>query len=236
VSFDDLIPDNSINAIREISHDASLKAKVRLEDGRLMSGLDLQREVAERSLQAAAEADYLTSQEREWGEKWLTLLDDLAADPERCTRRVDWVIKQSLIERELQAKRGSGENEAWVAWAKAVDYHRLLPKEGAGMKLLRKGFFEDSPDSEVLDGGLPLPENRARIRSEAVSYLGRLLLEENAYFDATWNFIKSERHPDRICKLEDPYSTQYPELYEFLDIVSAAKPSKNLIAESVGKL
>jgi proteasome accessory factor A len=219
--FSDLMPDNTNKAIRDISHDPSLQAKVRLKDGRLMSGLDLQREVAERSIQAAADADYLTAQEREWGNKWLSVLDDLATDPERCASRVDWVVKRNLVLRELRAKRDSGQSEAAVAWTKAVEYHRLLPDEGMGMKLLRKGFFEDSPSNAVLEGGLPMPETRARLRGEAVRRLGRLLLDEDVYFNATWEIIRSEDHPDSVYRLQDPYNTDPSGLNDFLDRIAA---------------
>lgn len=171
VTFSDLMPENHVRAIRAISADASLRTTVELADGRRFSGLDLQREIAERSLSSALLNDNLTDQEIAWGQHWLELLEDLGNDPEICADRVDWVIKKKLIDRELEAKKDKNESRYAVAYSKSTDYHRLLPGEGAGMKLVRKGFFKDSPSHETLEQGMPLPMNRALLRGEAIRKL-----------------------------------------------------------------
>jgi len=214
VRFNDLMPDNPLQAIRQISVDPTLQRKVLLENGSYMSGLDLQQAIAERSIQAASAAQYMTAQEQEWARKWQNLLDDLKADPDTAMKRIDWIFKQRLIERELTAKKDSDEPPLMVAWSKAIDFHRLLPDEGTGMRLLRKGFFADSPSQQVLENDLPLPSTRARLRGELISY-----------FDATdrylgvqeWLAVNSEY---ARMLLKDPYATSDPRFDSFISKVA----------------
>lgn len=220
-SFDDLMPFNPIRAIRTISNDPTLKAVVELVDGRTITGLELQRELAERSIRVASEVDNLTTQEEIWAIKWLRLLDDLEEDPQKCAKRVDWVVKSNLIERELSASRPDGVSDYSVAAAKAADYHRVLPGEGAGMRLIRKGFFENSPTADQLDYGLPLADNtRARLRAGAI----KRLQEMGANFGVSWEVIKIHYGSDWGCRrsylMKDPFSTTHTRLEGILDIAS----------------
>ncbi len=214
VRFDDLMPDNPIRAIRDISEDPSLKATVVLENGERLRGLDIQREIAERAISSAVSHDYLTDQEKEWGEVWIKLCDDLADDPELCAKKLDWMVKRNLIDRELAAKKSSGESDAAVAAHKSMDYHRLLPYEGPGMKLLRKGFFDKSPEEGVLENGLPLSETRAKVRGEAIRVLSQIE-DDDFYYGADWEtlvMVGKEKF-----QLPDPYSANLDAVAEYLE-------------------
>jgi proteasome accessory factor A len=225
VSFDDLLPANCFSAMRDISHDPTLKTKVELHDGDPLSGLEIQRALAERAITAATKNDYLTAQEAEWGERWLTILDDLADDPQTCANRVDWVVKQNLIERELAAKRGSGKTDAAVAQAKAIDYHRLLPYEGMGMKLVRRGYFEDSPTEEVLDKGLPLPATRAKLRGETINRLRQIQAtfgpHADIFYSLDWDIVRWMLYDVSVFEMKDPYATTDERIANFLDTLVA---------------
>jgi Pup amidohydrolase len=217
VDFSDLMPENPVRAIREISHDPDLAAEVRLENGKKFRGLDLQRAIAERAITAATEADYITEQEVEWGKNWIQVCDDLDKDPDSCADRVDWVVKRKLIDRELEAKRGSAKSDADLAWAKSVDYHRLLPAEGMGMKLVRKGYFRGSPSEEVLEQGLPLPPTRASVRGEGLRRLNEIDRYETY---AGWDYIGIGRKSMKII-LNDPYDTDTERLDSYINSTAA---------------
>lgn len=211
VYFDDLIPDSSIRAMRQISADPTLQAKVAMPYGQWYSGVELQMAIAERAIGKASAAGNITAQEADYGERWLALLSDLQKDPALCMRRVDWLVKQRLIERELAAKRGSGESEFAVAWSKSADYHRLLPHEGNGMKLLRKGFFEDSPSEDVLDNGMALPETRAKVRGLGIQWL----LDQGRDYMADWTMVEDIKS-ERTLALLDPYDTDESRIKQYL--------------------
>ncbi|MVA75893.1 proteasome accessory factor PafA2 [Auraticoccus sp. F435] len=89
-----------VRAMHEISHDPTLRATVELDDGRRLSGLDLQQLVldAVRTHLARAEEDP-GAEAAELLTGWQQVLDDLRTDPARCADRLDWVAKQHLLER-----------------------------------------------------------------------------------------------------------------------------------------
>lgn len=203
VNFDDLELANPIRAIRQISFDPSLKTHVSLADGRFYRGVDVQRAIAERALGAALKTEYITPQEILWGERWIDLCDNLANDPESCIRTVDWVLKQKLINDYIDANPGNERENKSRAYELSIKYHQLLPKEGMGMKLLRKGFFEDSPSTDLLETNLPVPENRAKARVAAMKKLGELGVSYKTDWDCL--AIKLDDNTTRIIFMLDPY-------------------------------
>jgi proteasome accessory factor A len=86
-----------VQAIREISHDPSLKRKVRLEDGRQATAIEIQRQYLELALSYLdrREADPLV---KDVLAKWAYVLEKLEEDPRQLKQEIDWVIKRELIE------------------------------------------------------------------------------------------------------------------------------------------
>ncbi len=222
VSFDDLQPANPVKAMKQISRDPTLKTAVELVDGRRMTGLNLQLAIAERTLKALDISDYVTDQERQWGGEWIRVCDDLGTDPNQCLDRLDWVMKRRLIDREIAGKSedepsddAKPEPVGKIAQSKSFHYHQLLPEEGVGMKLVRKGRFEGTYSEDVLESGLPLPPTRAKARGEAV---GRLEKASERDFTADWHIIGIEVWAGyRRFKLNNPYQTEHEGLTKYLD-------------------
>lgn len=217
VDFSDLMPANPIKAIREISHDPKLQQKVELEDGRKFSGIDLQRAIRERAVKAAGKRHYMTAQEKEWAEKWGEVLDDLSVDPQRCLSRVDWVLKRASVERELEKADMKERSTFDVAQTKAFDFHRLLPDEGLGMKLLRsdKQFYESSPNNEVFEGNMPLPEKtRAKLRATLLRRIHQLGILSGA----SWNYLEIDNGKGATTlSMGDPSQSENEELMQKLE-------------------
>src|SRR5690606_37037739 len=99
LSFEDLRLREPVRAVRQISHDPTLKATVELADGRWFTGLDLQRAYHERASECAERGQIEQSEEsrtvlRMWGE----IIDALARDPNECADRLDRVAKLRLLE------------------------------------------------------------------------------------------------------------------------------------------
>jgi hypothetical protein len=124
------------------------------------------------------------------------------------------VLKQDLIERQLADVDTAEKNPAQVAKALAFDFHRLLPNEGVGMKLLRKGFYEDSPPKDVLENGLPLPETRAKLRVKLLKRARATGLLSGA----SWEVLKlSSYYNNATLKMYDPFLMEDIELDEKID-------------------
>lgn len=167
VDFGNLVPKNPIRAMRMVSHDPDMKTKIELVNGKKVTGPELQKLIAERAIKATLGADYLTTQEKEWAGRWIEIIDAVNKDSNDCIHQLDWVLKRHHLEREKPVAAMS-EAEFKKAQVKGYGYHQLLPSEGIGMRALRKGFFELSPDMEQLEKGLPLPNTRAAVRGKFV--------------------------------------------------------------------
>ena len=219
VEFKDLRPTDPVQALRQISADSNLRTKILLENGRTMTGLELQEALLDRAYEAGMKAGYLTDQEQYWAATWSDVLQLLKTDPTEAMRLVDWVLKREIVEKTI-AKKASHPGQAKStpaerAWATAVCYHSLLPAEGYGMLAVRKGFFALSPSAEILEQGLPLPRTRAAARAKAVARFNKLgRSAEEVSVD--WHRIEDKKS-GKIFTLLDPWQTAYPELDAYLD-------------------
>src|SRR5205823_1350387 len=83
-------------AIRDISHDPTLRETIKLKDGRSISALDLQLEYLEYATRYvdSIQADAAT---RDVLQKWTYVLEALQTDPMQLSRELDWVIKRETI-------------------------------------------------------------------------------------------------------------------------------------------
>ncbi len=216
VKFDDLLPVNPVYAMRQISADPSLRQTVHMPGSckKRMTGLDIQEAILERSLKAARAAEYITTQEESYGVRGIALVQRLRTDPYDCGKLVDWVVKQELIEKQVHKKQVSNQSAFWLAWACSVGYHTLLPKEGIGMRMVRKGIFEDAPPEAVLDNGLPLPETRATVRAAVLHRLGDELSRGDVAWDGVWNNTTGH-----TLVLDDPYDTDLSKVEPFVTAV-----------------
>ncbi len=205
VDFSDLMPEHPVLAMKQISSDPTLRQKVSMRSGGFMTGVQLQRALAERSRQAATEKGYITPQEIEWGNYWIQLLDDLERDPR--SRRLDWTAKLGTIERVLKAKRPPNKTDYDIARATALEFHQLLPTEGRGMQLLRAGYFGARPTEEQWKSGIPLPGTRARLRDHIVKRVNGIA-GKVARVDWTIVSALSESERSRFVYLPDPYQIE----------------------------
>ena len=98
---DDLRLADPVRAIRELSHDPSLRRTVELADGRRMTALDLQWSLYERARRYSATAGLACVGEdvgTEVLDLWGTMLDGLSTDPDRVAELVDWVAKRRIVD------------------------------------------------------------------------------------------------------------------------------------------
>jgi hypothetical protein len=98
--------ENPIQALREISRDPSLKTRVRLENGRFTTALELQWEYlkAVRNYFSKKSTAILPYQQNVF-KTWEEVLKELTARREALVGKIDWVTKKWLIERYLTNER-----------------------------------------------------------------------------------------------------------------------------------
>ena len=93
----DMTLENSIRAIREISHDLTFDRKVRLANGREASAFEIQSEYLDRALRYADTKGFPEDEMRAL-RMWEHVMTGLENDPYSLDRELDWVIKHKLIE------------------------------------------------------------------------------------------------------------------------------------------
>jgi proteasome accessory factor A len=189
-----------VQAIRDISHDPTLRETVKLKDGRSMTALEIQREYLE-SAQTYYQHQEPDSVTRDVIERWAELLDRLGNDPLSCSREVDWVIKKDLIESYMARHRLSWRDPR----VSLIDlqYHDIRPDRGLYYRLARNEMVERMATDEAIEQAKHIPPQttRARLRGE---FIRRANLKGKDY-RVDWVYLKLN-DPERetiLCK--DPY-------------------------------
>jgi proteasome accessory factor A len=116
-----------VQAIRDISHDPTLKETIKLKDGRSISALQLQQEYLEyaiRYVNTVATDD----ESRHVVERWTDIIEKLATDPMQLERELDWVIKRQWIESYMTRNRLSWAGSQDLADGPAVPRHPPGPR------------------------------------------------------------------------------------------------------------
>lgn len=123
-----------VAAVKTISRDPSLKTLVPLEDGRMMSALDVQKLYCEAAHQRLTSVGGGT----EWTlREWAAVLRLLEQDRTQLIGRLDWVTKFWLLETFAEAEQMN-----WAdPWLTSLDleYHNLDPSRGLFLGLEAEG-------------------------------------------------------------------------------------------------
>ena len=155
----DLVLEDPVRAIKEISHDTSCTRTVRLRQGTERSAVELQREYL-----ALAHAYYATlepvPQIADLLARWERVLDQLAADPAACGREVDWVIKRELLQT-YATRKGIGFDDQRISMLD-LQYHDLRTDKGLYYRLEREGYVERLLGDDEIRRAMTVPPTDTR--------------------------------------------------------------------------
>ncbi|MCP3984772.1 MAG: proteasome accessory factor PafA2 [bacterium] len=171
-----------VKAIKEISHDPTCRSEVELTNGRKLTGVQIQLEYLEMARRYAASHDV-----PDWTAdillKWGEVLDALERDPMELADRIDWVIKQVMIERFMERK-GLEWGDPQVQLLD-LQYHDLRPEKGLYYLLERQGKVERIvTDQEITKAITEPPEDtRAYFRGHCLKRFG------DEVFGVNWDSI-----------------------------------------------
>ncbi len=183
----DLSLRNPVGAIQDIAYDASCKRRLRLDDGRAYSPIEIQREYCERA-QKYIEQHPVSADHRDVVATWQSVLDCLDDDPNRLDRKVDWVIKRRLFESYVDSHGLSwGDPRIFLLDLKYHDIHR---QRGLYRLLERRGAVERRfTEAEIIRAKTEPPaDTRARVRGEFI----KLARERSIEYDLDWSAIRIE--------------------------------------------
>ncbi len=199
----DMTLENPIRAIREISHDTTLRRRVRLANGREASALDIQSEYFNRA-RRYQETHGLSPLEDQALLMWEHCLKGLESDPWSLDRECDWVIKHHLIEH-YRERDGVPLTHPKVALID-LQYHDVSRDRGLFYKLQARGLVERTCRDEDIETAVDQPPQttRAKLRGEFI----RRAKERRRDFTVDWVHLKLNDQAQRTVLCKDPFKSR----------------------------
>lgn len=163
----DLAMRDPVRAIKEVSHDASLRHAISLDSGRKLTAVEVQQEYLEMALAYAAR-NPLDAVTKDVLEKWQYVMEKLATEPMSLAREIDWIAKKQLVEAFMERK-GLSWDDSRVQMLD-LQYHDSRPDKGLYYMLERQGQMERIvTDDEIISAIHNPPEDtRAYFRGECL--------------------------------------------------------------------
>lgn len=209
----DLALENPIRAIREISHDMSGKAPVKLANGRTVTAIDIQTSYLERitkfvETQGATPID---KQVLDLWERGLTALS--TGDLKPVERELDWVIKLKLIER-YRNKHNMDLDDPRVARLDLA-YHDISREHGLFNLLSDRGLVARvTTELEIFEStSVPPPTTRAKLRGDFV----QAAQEAKRDYTVDWVHLKLNDQAQRTVLCKDPFANVDPRVERLIE-------------------
>jgi proteasome accessory factor A len=166
----DLSIDGPVAALRAVSHDPTLKQTVTLQDGRTLTGVQLQLEyldLAKKYVEDRYGAD-ADAQTVDVLSRWESVLDRLERDPMLCAAELDWVAKLKLLE-SYRTRDGLDWDDAKLHLID-LQYSDIRPEKGLYHRLVKAGRIERLLDDESVDAAKhePPTDTRAYFRGRCL--------------------------------------------------------------------
>ncbi|SHG80700.1 proteasome accessory factor A [Jatrophihabitans endophyticus] len=204
VQFPDLMLENPIRAIREISHDLTGTRPVRLAAGRGASALQIQREYYSRAVDFVGRSGDPAGDgsDKRVLELWGRALDAVESqDLSLIDREIDWATKYQLIER-YRAKHDLPLSSPRVAQLDLA-YHDISRTRGLYYLLQRKGAVERVVgDLAVFEAkSVPPQTTRAKLRGDFI----KRAQERRRDFTVDWVHLKLNDQAQRTVLCKDPF-------------------------------
>jgi proteasome accessory factor A len=199
----DMSLDNPIRAIREISHDVTCRRKVKLNNGRELSALEIQAEYLQRALRYRDTKGLPEHEERALG-MWEHCMTQLENDPWKLDRECDWVIKHRLIE-QYRERYDMPLTHPKVALLD-LQYHDISRTRGLFHKLQDRGLVERTctDDQIALAVDEPPQTTRAKLRGEFI----KKAKEKRRDYTVDWVHLKLNDQTQATVLCKDPFKSE----------------------------
>lgn len=174
-----------VQAIKEVSRDLTCKRKIRLDDGREMSPIEIQRRYFDLAVNFMAKKSPEEHDDVHWDviEKWNEVLEKLQRDPMELNRDLDWVIKYSWLEA-YRARHGLTWDDRRLVMLD-LQYHDIRPHVGVFYRLQKAGHVRRIVSQEAIIHAMTNPPMGTRAYFRGMC-LKRFSSEIHA---ASWNSL-----------------------------------------------
>lgn len=197
-----------VDAVRTVSRDLSLRARLELADGEEAGALEIQRALLEICRTYARDVDDARVLAR-----WEGVLERLGTDVFSAAREVEWVAKLQLLGR-MRARHASPDSPEGLAWddprLAAMDLQWSRLGDGLATRLIAAGAVETLVTADqVAEAVRQAPQDtRARLRGGIVAARPELV-------DAAgWSTVVLDRETDHghleVIHLDEPAAARHP--------------------------
>ncbi len=213
--------EDPVKAIREISRDSTLRRRVKMEDGRELSALEIQRIYLDRVYDYLASRK-VDSQTQKVVSHWEDILEKLEEDPMQLTRRVDWVTKKHLMT-SYMSKKGCGWDDPRILLID-LQYHDVKRSRGLYYILEQEGMVEKLVNEEDIQLAMvdPPQSTRAKIRGDFI----RFAREKNRSYTVDWTYLKLNGYWEETILCMDPFSATDKRVDELISASSNQRFSR----------
>jgi proteasome accessory factor A len=211
--------EDPVKAIRDISRDPQLKKRVRLEDGRELTALEIQMAYLERAqAYVAAMGSSADDTTKDLVEYWGSVLERLAVNPMQLSTELDWVIKKNLMESFIDRKK-CGWDDPRVALMD-LQYHDVKRDRGLYYLLERQGIVDRVATEQEIQHAMSAPPQttRAKVRGDFIKFAK----DKNRSYTVDWTYLKLNGYWEETILCMDPFASSNKRVEELIAGVAAA--------------
>ena len=214
---------NPVKAVKDISDDITCLRKIKLDNGKKMSALEIQKEYFDLALKYMHTRS-LNSMEIDIIHKWGYMLNTLEKDPFQLDREVDWVIKYKLIEDYMQKHGLSWDNINENVLMLDLQYHDIRHEKGLYYILERNDMVDRIlTDRQIQDAVVNPPQDtRAKIRGEFI----KLAKEKKIHYNLDWSYIRVGNLLDVRIMCDNPFQTENRRVADLMRIIEKSRPTR----------
>ncbi len=196
----DLILEEPLIALREVSRDETYKWPVELHRGGTIGAIDLQR----RYLKVCQDAYAGESEQGDWVlREWESVLDGLEKDPMSMGDRIDWVAKYHIVNQYREEEGLDWDDDA--LHSVDLEYHNIDPEKSLFHAYQEMGNTRRTLDDlDIVDAMTDPPQDtRAKGRAKLVEQV--LARKKAKFYMFDWNGVMLDRHTH--VEMPDPFNT-----------------------------
>ena len=205
--------EDPVRAIREISRDTTLKRRVKMEDGRELTGIEVQRIYLERLDEYITKTSLDEDKEvQDIVEKWKDTLDKMEEDPMQNSAQIDWVTKKELMLSYME-KKGCGWDDSRIAMMD-LQYHDVKRTRGLYYLLTEQEMIERIVSEDDIQRAMTTPPQttRAKVRGDFIKFAK----ERNRSYTVDWTYLKLNGYWEETILCMDPFSSTNKRVEELL--------------------
>jgi len=224
----DLTMRNPVKSIKDISYDVTCNKKLRLDNGKEYSPIEIQKEYLELA-QDYAERYGVDDESKDIIQRWEYVLFHLENDPSKLNREVDWVIKRQMIEDYL-AHHGLGWDSPRV-FMMDLQFHDIRRNKGLFYLLERSGRVDRILNDEEIDYAKEHPpeDTRAKLRGDFI----KLARKNNIQYDLDWSNIRLGNLLNVRVICNNPFETDTDKVTELVRTIQKTNLRKTSLSKLV---